>query len=62
MNVKSIKYVKKITFRILLHVVVKVVSESSSFIEDSVIMYDEVIDSQTKSYDKKAKTILTNFN
>ena len=62
MNVKSIKYVKKITFTILLHVVVKVVSESSSFIEDSVIMYDEVIDSQTKSYDKKAKTILTNFN
>ena len=62
MNVKSIKYVKKIIFRILLHVVVKVASKSSSFIEDSVIMWDEIVDSQAKSYDKKVKSILTNFN
>ena len=50
---KNIKYVKEITFGILLHVVVKMVK---IIIDDSVITCDEIMDTEVKSYDNKTKT------
>ena len=49
----GIRYVKEITFGILLHVVVKMVK---IIIDDSVITCDEIMDTEVKSYDKKKKT------
>ena len=34
----------------------------ASIIDDSVIMPDEIIDAEAKSYNEKTKTVATNFN
>ena len=34
----------------------------ASIIDDSVIMSDEIIDAEAKSYNEKTKTVATNFN
>ena len=54
MSVKSIIYLKKIKFGILLHGIVKV----ENTLDNSVITCDEVIE----SYNEEIKTIPTNFN
>ena len=48
-NGKNIIYVEKIVFGILLHAVAKMVA---SFINDSMIMCDEIIE-ETKKYSNK---------
>ena len=68
---KNIIYVKKITFGILLHVVANNGKYLASIIDDSVIMRDEIIDVEAKSFDEETKTnfttnfttgFITNFN
>ena len=54
-SVKDIIHVKKIIFGILGKYLANVM-------DDSVIMCDEIIDAEAKSYDKQTKTIPTNFN
>ena len=56
-SVKSVMYVKKIIFGILLHVAVKM-ENLASIMDDSAITCDEIIE----SYNEEAKIIPTNFN
>ena len=53
-NVKTLMYIKKIMFGILVNVFVKMENIQQTL----WIIYDEVI----KSYEQNIKTILTNFN
>ena len=59
-SVKTIIYIKKNTFRILLHVIMKSenVKYLVSIMHDSVIMCCKVM----KSYDEEVETVPTTFN
>ena len=58
-SAKNIIYVKKIIFRILLHVAVKMIH---IYQDDSLITCDGIINAEAKSYDEEIKTVSTNFN
>ena len=45
---KSIIYARNIVFRILLHVLAKIVNIYANIIDNSVIMFDELIDVEVK--------------
>ena len=52
-SVKNVIYVKKITFGILLHGIVKMENFLTSIMDDSAIICDEVIDAEAELYDTK---------
>ena len=60
-SAKNIMYMEKVLFGILLHV-----NKNRKFlagiIDDSVIMYDDILDAEAKSNNEETKIIATNFN
>ena len=52
-SAKNIIYVKKIIFRILLHVLLRIIA---SIIDDLLIMWDEIIDAKAKSYNEETNS------
>ena len=66
MSLNTINYLKKKIFWILLHVVTNMRNIkqmlSITWLLDSVITCDKIIDAEAKSYKEETKTIKTNFN